>query len=237
MITHKITTKNSDVLSSSASSQGLNYLKIWRHQPVNQAVTFPAEMYTSDQIYQLEKQMFFGRAWIYVGHISQLSGPGSYFTTSTAAVPLVVVMGSHGNLCAFHNVCPHRAAPVAVGSGQCNRFICPYHAWTFDLEGRLRGIPNFEGYEDFDASNYGLTPVKTETWGPFIFVNLDPNSPPLDVQLNELPAAFAEYNLSDWVRVHSVDYYTDTNWKLYVENNAENYHEPMVHKSSYRRVL
>jgi choline monooxygenase len=210
-----------------------DYLKTWEPMSPRQAKSFPAFMYTSEEAYRLEREQFFGKAWIYVGHISQLSGPNSYFTTSIAEIPLLIVMDRNGTLRGFHNVCTHRAAPVAVGSGECNRLICPYHAWTFDLEGNLRGIPNFEGYEGFNPADHNLKAVHIDTWGPFIFVNVAPECEPLQAQLNELPELFGGYRLSEWKRVHHIDYYTDTNWKLYVENNAENYHEPIVHKSSY----
>jgi choline monooxygenase len=214
-------------------SQVANYLTTWRRQAADRANSFPAFMYTSDQVYQLERTQFFHKNWIYVGHISQLDGPGSYFTTSIAETPLLIVCDRQGTLRAFHNVCTHRAAPVALDSGSCHRFICPYHAWTFDLEGNLRGTPDFETYVDFHPDEYALSSIQIDTWGPFIFVNVDPDAAPLSEQLNEIPGLFNDYHLSEWVRVHAVDYYTDTNWKLYVENNAENYHEPIVHKSSY----
>lgn len=220
-------------ISSIQDPRTQEYLQSWKNRPANQGLTFPALMYTSEEIYELEKELFFSRTWIYVGHKSQLQGNGSYITNSIAERPLIIVQDQEGTLRAFHNICTHRAAPVAVGSGSCNRFICPYHAWTFDLEGALRGAPNFEGYEGFDPTQFSLGAVAVDTWGPFIFVNLDPDPQPLASQLGELPEMFDGYQFSDWVRIKAIDYYTDTNWKLYVENNAENYHEPMVHKSSY----
>lgn len=221
------------ILESIQDANLANYLKTWQPMSYKRAKSFPSFMYTSEAVYQLERQLFFSKTWIYIGHLSQLSGASSYFTTSIAEIPLLIVSDRQGVLRAFHNVCPHRAAPVAIGSGECNRFICPYHAWTFDLEGNLRGIPNFEDYEDFNPADHNLTAVHVESWGPFIFVNMAAECEPFEAQLHELPALFDGYQASEWKRVHSIDYHTDTNWKLYVENNAENYHEPIVHKSSY----
>jgi phenylpropionate dioxygenase-like ring-hydroxylating dioxygenase large terminal subunit len=226
-------TRNPSFLDSLQNPDLARYLKTWEPMSPKKASSFPAFMYTSEEVFKLEREQFFGRTWIYVGHISQLNGPNSYFTTSIAEIPLVVVRDNNGVLRAFHNVCTHRAAPVAIGSGQCNRLVCPYHAWTFDLEGNLRGIPNFEGYEDFNAADHNLKAVHLKTWGPFIFVNIAADCEPFETQLNELPELFDSYRFNDWKRVHFIDYTTDTNWKLYVENNAENYHEPIVHKSSY----
>lgn len=225
--------RNLNFLDSIKDINLTQYLKTWQPMSLSKAKSFPSLMYTSEELYQLEREQFFSKTWIYVGHVSQLTGVNSYFTTSIAEIPLIIVMDRNGILRAFHNVCTHRAAPVAVGSGQCNRLTCPYHAWTFDLEGNLRGIPNFEGYEDFNPADHNLKAVRLDTWGPFIFVNVNIDCEPFEAQLKELPERFNAYQMNEWQRVHSIDYYTDTNWKLYVENNAENYHEPIVHKSSY----
>ena len=204
-------------------------VKAWQPQSLASAVTLPAEMYSSPAIYRVEQQQIFGRYWYYVGHVSQLDGAGSYFTVEIAEQPLVILRDRADELKAFYNICTHRAGPVAVGNGKCNRLTCLYHAWSFDLDGNLRGIPDMETAEDFDLGEHALKSVQVDTWGPFIFVNLDPESEPLQAQLRELPELFQRYRLEDWARVHSVDYWTDTNWKLYVENNTESYHEPSVH--------
>lgn len=202
----------------------------WRPQSLSsEAVTLPAEMYDSPEVYRLEQEQIFGKYWYYVGHVSQLAGPGSYFTVDIAEQPLVILLDQAGKLKAFFNICTHRAGPVAMGEGKCQRLTCLYHAWSFDLDGNLRGIPDMDRAENFDRADHALKPVKVDTWGPFIFVNLDPDSDSLQVQLGELPELFQRYRLEDWARVHSVDYWTDTNWKLYVENNTESYHEPSVH--------
>jgi choline monooxygenase len=206
------------------------WLKNWQPRSLkHEATTLPAEVYSAPEIYRLEQKNIFGKYWYYVGHISQLQGSGSYFTVDIAEQPLVILQDKAGQLRAFYNICTHRAGPVALGSGMCNRLTCLYHAWSFDLDGHLRGIPDMETAENFDLAAHALTPVKVDTWGPFIFVNLDPNSEPLSVQMGELPEIFQRYRFNDWARVHSIDYWTDTNWKLYVENNTESYHEPSVH--------
>ncbi|NJN88489.1 MAG: aromatic ring-hydroxylating dioxygenase subunit alpha [Leptolyngbyaceae cyanobacterium SL_7_1] len=214
------------------SPDDLAWLTGWRSRSLHsEAITLPAEMYYSPYAYELEQTHIFGKYWYYVGHISQLAGAGSYFTVEIAQQPLVIVQNKVGELRAFYNICTHRAGPVALGSGKCQRLTCLYHAWSFDLEGNLRGMPDMEAAEGFDGAAHALTPVQVDRWGPFIFVNLDPTGEPLLVQLGELPEMFQRYQFDRWARVHSVDYWTDTNWKLYVENNAENYHEPTVHPS------
>jgi phenylpropionate dioxygenase-like ring-hydroxylating dioxygenase large terminal subunit len=211
------------------------YLNTWKPQNlITEAKSLPAELYTSEEIYRLEQKLIFGKAWYYVGHISQLQGAGSYFTVEIAEQPLVILKNQSGELRGFFNVCPHRAAPVALGSGVCQHLTCLYHAWSFDLDGILKGVPDMESTEEFDTTQYGLTPIKVEVWGAFIFVNLDRHSSSLSTQLGELPELFQRYHFSEWARVHSVDYWTDTNWKLYVENNVESYHEFSVHSSIAR---
>ncbi|MDX2211880.1 MAG: aromatic ring-hydroxylating dioxygenase subunit alpha [Oculatellaceae cyanobacterium bins.114] len=213
----------------------LDWLRTWQPRSLHQAaVSLPAEMYFSADVYHLEQQYVFGKYWYYVGHISQLEGSGSYFTLDVAEQPLIILKNKAGELRAFFNICTHRAGPLALGSGKCNHLTCLYHAWSFDLDGNLRGIPDMEAAENFDATDYGLTSVQIDTWGPFIFVNLDPQAQSLAAQLGDLPSLFQRYQLDTWARVHSIDYWLDTNWKLYVENNAEYYHEPIVHPSLIR---
>jgi len=193
-------------------------LEAWQPQSLKaEAVTLPADLYFSPRIYQLEQEKIFGKKWYYVGHISQLNEPGSYFTVEIAEQPLVILYDRAGHLKAFYNICTHRAGPVALGSGHCHRLTCLYHAWSFDLDGNLRGTPDMDTAESFDLAAHALKSVKVETWESFIFVNLDPNSDTLQVQLGELPELFQRYRLQDWVRVHSVDYWTDTNWNFNVE--------------------
>jgi choline monooxygenase len=214
-----------------SSRHRLSWLEAWKPRSLTtEAVSLPAEMYSSAEIYRLEQEQIFGKYWYYVGHTSQLQGPGSYFTVEIAEQPLVILQNKAGDLRAFFNICTHRAGPVtAESSGKCNRLTCVYHAWSFDLEGNLRGIPDMETAEDFDLAAHALTAVKVDTWGPFIFVNLDPDSDSLETQLGELPELFQRYQFNNWARVHSIDYWTNSNWKLYVENNTESYHEPSVH--------
>ncbi|MDX2243714.1 MAG: aromatic ring-hydroxylating dioxygenase subunit alpha [Leptolyngbyaceae cyanobacterium bins.302] len=208
------------------------FLQPW--QPSNltrEAVTLPSVLYTSDEIYQLEQARIFGKAWCYVGNTSRLKEAGSYFTTTIAGQPLIVLRDRAGTLRAFLNVCPHRGAPLALESGQCSKLTCLYHAWTFDLEGNLRGAPEMDTAAGFDLAEHHLQSVKVDTWESFIFVNFDPDSQPLRVQLSDLSQKFERYHLNEWVEFHHADYWVDANWKLFYENTAESYHEPHVHRS------
>ena len=217
-------------LEKNLSSNPIKILEDWQPLDLQQAArTFPAAMYTSPEIYRWEQERIFGKAWYYVGHLSQLNGAGSFFTVTIAEQPLVILLNKVGELRAFFNVCPHRAAPIALENGQCHKLTCLYHAWTFDLDGNLKGAPEMDNVAGFDFAEHRLMSVKVSTWGQFIFVNLDPNCEPLTVQLGELPELFQNYCLQEWVLVHSQDYWTPSNWKFFVENNVESYHEPTVH--------
>ncbi len=211
----------------------LNYLSTWQPHPVEKAVSLPAFMYKSEEVYRLEKEKLFSRCWLFVGYTNQLEKPNSYFTVSIANIPLLIVKNSKGDLHAFDNICRHRLSPLALGNGNANCFVCPYHGWVYDLEGKLKSALEFEKHEYFDVSKYGLSSFHIDTWGPFIFVNLDPNCLPLKTQLNKIPKLFDDYKFSELSHVHTYDYQTNANWKLYLENIIETYHFPFVHKSTY----
>ena len=220
------------VLVEREMGQGKTILN--QSQPPNltsDAVTFPSEMYTSANVFNLEKECIFGKAWYYVGNTSQLQCSGSYFTVEIAEQPLVILRNREGTLRAFFNICSHRGGPLALGSGQSNSLVCMYHSWTFDLEGNLKAAPEMESAQGFDPDCHGLKAVKVDTWESFIFVNLDPNSDSLASQLGDLPEKFKRYRLSEYKLVHSIDYEMAANWKLLTENSAESYHEPSVHSS------
>src|SRR5580704_5209306 len=138
------------------------------------ASTIPASWYRDDRIEQLERERVFGRNWIAVGRMDQVREPGQFFTQELAGEPLVVVRGADGELRAFYNVCRHHAAAVAnVPCGTVQHLRCPYHGWTYGLDGSLKGAPEFAGVCNFDRGANGLVPVRVEIWEQFIFVTLD----------------------------------------------------------------
>jgi choline monooxygenase len=195
--------------------------------PLERAETPPAAWYLDPRVYDLERERVFFRSWQAVGHVHEVERPGAYFTLDLAGEPLVVVRGQDGALRAFVNVCRHRGSVVARGAGVARSLNCPYHGWVYGLDGRLTGgPPEFEGVECFDRARSGLPRVRVETFGPFVFVNLDPAAPPLSEALGDIPApppAGARPIIER--RVYEVE----CNWKLYVDNYLEGYHVPHVH--------
>ena len=202
-----------------------------RMQVDSRTETLPYSWYADPAVAAAERDRIFRRSWQYAGHTGELSGPASMFPTQVGGLPVVVVLGSGGELRAFLNVCRHRGT-VLVNEPQTRGTIqCPYHAWTYGLDGTLRGAPRSKEEPDFDAACLGLVPVQAGTWGPFVFVNPDLEAPPLDAALGNLPEVVAENGLDvDSLRFHHrVGYEIQANWKIAIENYLECYHCQLNH--------
>jgi choline monooxygenase len=196
------------------------------------AYTIPAPWYTDARIARLELQNVFSRTWQSVGRTAQVEKPGQYVTATVAGEPIVAVRGSDGKLRAFYNVCRHHAMTVMNEScGQAQQMRCPYHGWTYNLEGELRGMTEFEGVCNFDRAQNGLVPVRVETWENFIFVNLDPHAAPLQEFLGALAGLAKPLNFGGLTFVERRGYIQQCNWKVYVDNFLDGgYHVPHMHK-------
>jgi choline monooxygenase len=200
--------------------------------PLDHAHTIPASWYTDERIAQLERERVFGRTWQVAARVDQLKNAGQFVTATLAGEPLLMVRGSDGPLHAFYNVCRHHAAAVATDEqGTATIFRCPYHGWSYGLDGSLKGAPEFEGVCNFDRSQNGLVPLKVETWEPFVFVNLDPNAAPLADFLAGLVQRVAPLNLSSLHFFERRTYALNCNWKVFVDNYLDGgYHVPHLHK-------
>jgi choline monooxygenase len=196
------------------------------------AYTIPAPWYTDARIAQLELQNVFSRTWQTVGRTAQVDKPGQYVTATVAGEPIVAVRGSDGELRAFYNVCRHHAMTVMnEPCGHAQHMRCPYHGWTYNLEGELRGMTEFEGVCNFDRAQNGLVPVRVETWENFIFVNLDPHAAPLHDFLGALAGLAKPLNFGGLKFVERRSYIQQCNWKVYVDNFLDGgYHVPHMHK-------
>jgi choline monooxygenase len=199
--------------------------------PLEDGWTLPASWYADPTALALERERIFARTWQYAGCVAQLPDHGSYFTTQAGHIPAVVLRDGGGGLRAFVNVCRHRGHLVATGAG-CQRSLqCPYHAWTYGLDGSLRRAPRSEREPGFDASSLSLLPMAVETWGPFVFVNPDSEAAPLAETLGGLPEVVAQSGVDlDALAFHSHDEWTiDANWKVALENYLECYHCAVAH--------
>jgi carnitine monooxygenase subunit len=199
--------------------------------PVEEGWTLPAAWYADPGVLVLERERIFASTWQYGGRVDQLAEPGSFFTTHAGHVPVVAVRGKDDVVRAFVNVCRHRGHIVATGEGCRETLQCPYHAWTYDLDGSLRRAPRSEREAAFDGAAFSLLPVAVDTWGPFVFVNPDPEAAPLAETLGELPqiVAGSGLDLAD-LRFHSHhEWEIRANWKVALENYLECYHCPVAH--------
>ncbi len=195
------------------------------------ALTLPGEFYTSDDIFREEGRKIFSKYWLYAGHVSSLPDAGSFFRVTLDGEDLIVVRGRGGEIRAFFNVCRHRGSRLCTDDeGRFRGGIqCPYHAWTYDLDGRLKAAPNMDEVSGFDRADYPLRAAPTGLWEGLIFVNLDPDPEPFEDAFGPLIGRFTEWRIADLVSVHQTVYDVDANWKLFFQNYSECYHCPNVH--------
>jgi choline monooxygenase len=200
--------------------------------PLAQASTVPASWYVDPRIAELERLSVFSKTWQLVARTDQLKTPGQFVRATVADESVVVVRGNDGILRAFYNVCRHHAAAVVTDPcGQASLLHCPYHGWNYGLDGSLKGMPEFEGVENFDRAQNGLVPVRVETWECFVFVNLDNDAAPLAEFLGGLVKRVAPLGIG---KLHYFDrrtYNIHCNWKVFVDNYLDGgYHVPHLHK-------
>ena len=195
------------------------------------ARTPPASWYLHPEIAEREAQTVFSRSWQMVARVGQLAGTGDYVTAEIAGEPVVIVRDAE-SLRAFYNVCRHHAAQVATGASGCVRALhCPYHGWTYNLDGSLRNAPHFEGAADFEAADYGLRPIRVGVWSGWVFVCLDPGAGSLQDFMKPVDPGFQTL-ASNQLRFHQrVTYTIDCNWKVFVDNYLDGgYHVPYLHR-------
>jgi choline monooxygenase len=199
--------------------------------PLERARTIPASWYFDPEVAELERRAVFGEAWHVAGRRELVDRPGAFLTAALAGEPVVAVRAADGVLRAFHNVCRHRAAMVVTEEcGTATKLRCRYHGWTYDLEGRLRGTPEFDGVADFRREDQGLPGLAVDTWGPLVWVHAGASPPPLADYLDPLPARAAAAGLDRLRFAGRRAYDVACNWKVYVDNYLDGgYHINTVH--------
>ena len=201
--------------------------------PLAEAWTIPAPWYVDARVYELEQRTVFARSWQLVGRTDQVCAAGQYITTELAGEPIVVVRGSDGILRGFFNVCRHHAAAVMTeAEGTANVLRCPYHGWTYTLEGELKGTPDFAGVCNFARETSGLLPVECDVWEHWVFVKLERGGPTLAEFLGaELIEQIRPLKLQNLHWMERRHYSFDCNWKVFVDNYLDGgYHVPYLHK-------
>jgi choline monooxygenase len=174
----------------------------------------------------------FRRAWNFVGREDELPNVGDYVALDLFGEAIFIVRGRDEKIRAFANTCRHRGTQLLDGKGNCRAIVCPYHSWAYALSGELIGSAGMEKTAGFDKADYGLVPVRLESWGGFMFVCFDQNAVGLTDYLGNLPEVLASHDMANMVCVRRKEYDLACNWKVYLENAMEEYHPPTVHRLS-----
>jgi choline monooxygenase len=205
-----------------------------RDLPLSEASTIPSDWYTDGRVLDLEQRTVFSRAWLVAGRVDQLARPGQYVTLDTpSGEPVVLVRGTDNVVRAFFNVCRHHAAAVmSEPEGSATHLRCPYHGWTYGLDGTLKGTPDFAGVCNFDRSANGLVPIEVGAWQQWMFVKLAPDGPTLDEFIGAgLKARLTSTEVGNLHWMERRSYTVECNWKVFVDNYLDGgYHVPHLHK-------
>jgi phenylpropionate dioxygenase-like ring-hydroxylating dioxygenase large terminal subunit len=201
------------------------------------AAALPAHYYHGEHTASLDRRRVFARSWQLLAHASQLAHKGDHIVSEIAGVPLLLVHGDDDVLRALHNVCRHRAGPLATCNGRgARRLRCQYHGWTYTLAGQLQSAPEMDGACDFDASVIRLPQARVATWRNLVFATLDEQPPPLEQYLAGIDARLAGHAIEGYAFHARESYDIDCNWKVYIDNYLEGYHVPHIHPE-LNRVL
>ncbi len=198
-----------------------------------------ARYYTDPEIFAQEMSGLLARTWQLAGHVSQVRETGDYFAFEIAGESLFCIRGRDGEIRAFYNVCQHRAHQLVQGTGNTRVVVCPYHAWTYELTGQLRAGPNIKSVPGFDRDKICLTEVRCEDFNGFIFVNLDPDTVPMDEWFPGVRDEIRAYvpNIDALAPLEWVEIRENCNWKVSVENYSECYHCPINHQTFAEGVV
>jgi Rieske 2Fe-2S family protein len=194
------------------------------------AKTLPQPYFVSTEIFEQEREVIFSRQWVCVGHQSQIAQTGDYFVREVAGESLIIVRDKGGEVRGFYNVCRHRGTRLCEEqAGHFSAIQCPYHAWTYGLDGRLIGAPHMENVPGFEKAEHSLHVTHLASWDGFIFVTLADAPIPLEEWFAPLAGKFTHWNLSKLRSAKRIEYSVRANWKLIFENYSECYHCPGVH--------
>ena len=190
--------------------------------------SLPQPFYTDEALFKLDMENLFHKQWLFAGHDCEVANEGDYITLEIGAQPVIIVRGKDGVINAFHNSCKHRGSRIcSEKSGSGPKLVCPYHQWTYGLDGALLAARSMA--EDFDKADHGLSPVALENVGGLIFICLSDNPPPIDRVKADISAQIAVYDIEKLKVVVQDNYIEDANWKLVMENNRECYHCDVGH--------
>ena len=197
--------------------------------PLSQARAMPKSLYTSAEFLAQEQAHIFAKDWICVGRAETLPNPGDYLTLTLAGEPVIVLRDRDGQLRAMSNVCRHRMSTLLEGRGNARSIVCPYHAWTYNLDGSLRGAPAMTLNEGFCKDSITLPAVRCEVWQGWIMVTLNPKAAAPETTLQGVRDLIPNLDMSTYTETYRETFRWATNWKVLAENFMESYHLPMCH--------
>ncbi len=202
----------------------------------DQAWSMPKSYYTGPAVLELERRHLFGQEWVCIGRGEEVPKTGDYLTFQLCDEPLLAVRGDDGKIRVLSNVCRHRGALLAEGRGNRSRLVCPYHHWSYDLEGKLAGAPRMDAHKAFDKSKCRLPEFASEEWHGFLFVSLAKKPKPLAPRLKPLEKLIRNYHMEQMKLRYAADEVWHTNWKCLIENFMEGYHLSPLHKTTLHHV-
>ena len=210
----------------------LNELRANVGVPFNQARAMPKSVYTSPEFLALEEQHIFAKDWLSAGRADVLKVPGDYLTMTISGEPIIILRDKDGALRGLSNVCRHRMSTLLEGSGNVRSIVCPYHAWTYNLDGSLRGAPAMAANQSFCKEQISLPQVRVEDWLGWIMVTLNPEATSPHVQLKEVEDLVGYLDMASYRETFRETFRWATNWKVLAENFMESYHLPVCHSGT-----
>ena len=200
--------------------------------PFPQARAMPKSVYTTETFLNYESENIFKKDWFCAGRSDSLKNIGDYLTLELAGQPIMVLRDNDNKIRAQSNVCRHRMSTLLEGSGNTRSIICPYHAWTYGLNGALRGAPAMTLNENFNRKDYCLPEIKCEEWLGWIMISLNSKAKPINNSLSEVSDLIGDFQMETYTQTFSETHVWDTNWKVLAENFMESYHLPVCHSGT-----
>ncbi len=195
----------------------------------------PAARYADPDFFRLEREHVWGKSWLLAAHESDVPQSGDYKLIEKLGESVLVIRGTDGAVRAMHNVCMHRGSPlVREPRGNVRKFVCPYHAWTYEADGSLSRVAEARNFACLDKAAMGLQPVRCETWRGHVFINFDAGAAPLVETLGAVPALAADFPFEDMEVKRHCEVAIDCNWKVALDNFIEIYHIATVHPAIMR---
>ena len=201
--------------------------------PINRARHAPGYIYTSQEIYELEKEKIFMKDWLCIARAEEVQNPGDYITFHIMDEPIIIARSADGTINAYRNSCAHRGLVVAKGSGNAKGFTCEYHGWSYGLTGQLVGAPFMEDVEGFDLSTCRLPPLQCDVWAGWVFVSFNDDAPALADHMSAFDEEFSVLNMGGCRTGVKQVWDLPCNWKIMDENNHDLYHIQATHADTF----